>query len=156
MKNISKTLIKPKIGKFEWICHMLKAKDTHNVLISTRACVVLENGIGKYWEHFLVLQVKRNVRGQQHILCLWFLEFMFNDILLKNSSTETTWPQNLILVNAALPCQTMMGDSWGRMHVSMACCSFGCSRHFPPLQWTRRTFAVVGIFPFIPMGMLRF
>ena len=35
---------------------------------------------------------------------------------------------------------------------------FGCSGHFPPLQWTRlrRTFAVVGIFPFIPMGMLQF
>ena len=76
----------------------------------------------KCWEHFLVLQVKRNVRGQQHISFIWFLEFMFNDILLKNRSTETTWPQNLILVNAAWPCQTMMGDSWGRMHVSMACC----------------------------------
>ena len=32
----------------------------------------------------------------------------------------------------------------------------GCSGHFPPLQWTRQTFAVVGIFPFVPMGMLRF
>ena len=31
-----------------------------------------------------------------------------------------------------------------------------CSGHFPPLQWTRQTFAVVGIFPFVPMGMLRF
>ena len=33
---------------------------------------------------------------------------------------------------------------------------FGCSGHFPPLQWTRQTFAVVGIFPFVPMGMSGF
>ena len=117
-----------------------------------------------------MLQVKRNVRGQQHILFFWFLEFVFNDILLKNDTTETTWPQNLILVNAALPCQMMMGDSWGRMHVSMACCMLDVQGTSLPynghvghsLLWAfslhsnghAAVLIVLGIFPFIAMGML--